>query len=186
MDPIQNPQVSTEAAQKVDALAPETHGPQEGTLRPLPEDALIILPVREAVLFPGIVAPLGLGRERSQAAAREAVRLKRPIGLLLQNDPSTEEPGANDMHWVGTTASVERFVSSQDGTHLLIAKGLQRFRVLQFLEGYPFQVARVQLIEEIGAGDPQVEGRARALEQRAAEVLELLPQVPAEVANTLE
>ncbi len=186
MDPTLNTQISTEAAHKLDALSPDADGKREGTSRPLPEDALIILPVREAVLFPGIVAPLGLGRERSRAAAREAVRLKRPIGLLLQNDPATEEPGANDLYWVGTTASVERFVAAGDGGHLLVAKGLQRFRVLQFLEGYPFQAARVQLIEEIGAGDPQIEGRARALKQRAAEVLELLPQVPAEVGNTLE
>ncbi|MEO5694073.1 MAG: endopeptidase La [Usitatibacter sp.] len=182
---IEHP-ISSDSAQKVEALSPENNGRREEASRSLPDDALIILPVRDAVLFPGIVSPLGLGRERSRAAAREAVRLERPIGLLLQNDPSTEEPGAGDLHWVGTTATVERFVTSQDGSNLLVAKGVQRFRVLQFLDGYPFQAARVQLIDEIGAGDPQVEGRARALKQRAAEVLELLPQVPAEVGSALE
>ncbi|MEP7259832.1 MAG: endopeptidase La [Usitatibacter sp.] len=182
---IEHP-ISSDSAQKVEALSPENNGRREGASKSLPDDALIILPVRDAVLFPGIVSPLGLGRERSRAAAREAVRLERPIGLLLQNDPSTEEPGAGDLHWVGTTATVERFVTSQDGSNLLVAKGVQRFRVLQFLDGYPFQAARVQLIDEIGAGDPQVEGRARALKQRAAEVLELLPQVPAEVGSALE
>ena len=170
----------------MDALSPDAERPRDGVSRPLPDDALIILPVRDAVLFPGIVSPIGVGRERSRAAAREAVRLKRPIGLLLQNDPAVDEPGANDLHWVGTTAAVERYVTSPDGTHVAIARGMQRFRVLQFLEGYPYAAARVQLIEEIGAGDPQIEGRARALKQRAAEVLQLLPQVPQEVGTALE
>jgi ATP-dependent Lon protease len=187
MNPKSDLPISSEGAQKVEALSPDINdGRREGTSKPLPEDALIIIPMRDAVLFPGIVSPLGVGRERSRAAAREAVRLARPIGFLLQNDPTTEEPGPNDMHWVGTTATVERYVAAADGSHVLIAKGLQRFRVLQFLEGYPFTVARVQLIEEIGAGDPQVEGRARAVKQRAAEVLELLPQVPAEVGIALK
>ena len=56
----------------------------EATSRPVPEDALIIVPVRNVVLFPGMVLPLTLGRERSRAAAHEAVRLQRPLGILLQ------------------------------------------------------------------------------------------------------
>jgi ATP-dependent Lon protease len=186
MDPIQNPPIATEGPPHMEALSPDANGPREGVSRPLPDDALIILAVRDAVLFPGIVSPIGVGRERSRAAAREAVRLKRPIGLLLQNDPGVDEPGANDLHWVGTTATVERYIAAPDGPHVVVARGVQRFRVLQFLEGYPFQAARVQLIEEIGAADPQVEGRARALKQRAIEVLQLLPQVPQEVATALE
>jgi ATP-dependent Lon protease len=62
------------------------------TDRTLPEDALIILPVRSMVLFPGIVVPLAVGRDRSRAAAQEAVRLQRPLGVLLQAQPDTENP----------------------------------------------------------------------------------------------
>ncbi len=160
--------------------------PRDGASRALPEDALIILPVRNMVLFPGLVVPLGVGRERSRAAAREAARLERPIGILLQNLPETEAPKPDDLHWVGTTASVMRYLTGADGTHHAIVKGLRRFRVLQFLDGYPYDVARVQYIDEIGHGDPQVEGRARALRQRAVEVLQLLPQVPEEVATALQ
>src|SRR5687768_18408561 len=94
--------------------------------RPLPEDALIILPVRNMVLFPGLVVPLQVGRERSRAAAQEAVRLQRPIGILLQSKPEVEEPGPNDLHWVGTTATVIRYVTMEDQHHAII-KGARRF-----------------------------------------------------------
>ncbi len=153
--------------------------------RALPDDALILLPVRNVVLFPGIVSPLSIGREQSRLALQEALRLERPVGLLLQNKPEVDSPKPEDLHWVGTTASVLRYVSAE-GAHHAIVKGLQRFRVLQFLEGYPFPVARVQLIEEPAVSDAQVEGRARALRERATEILQMLPQIPAEIVSTFE
>jgi ATP-dependent Lon protease len=155
------------------------------TDRTLPEDALIILPVRSMVLFPGIVVPLAVGRDRSRAAAQEAVRLQRPLGVLLQAQPGTENPKPDELHWVGTSADVLRYLTSE-GTHHAVVKGRQRFRVVQWLEGYPFMAARVQLVDEIGAGDAQVEGRARALRERAVEILSLLPQVPQEMVTALE
>ncbi|HEX7465906.1 MAG TPA: endopeptidase La, partial [Usitatibacter sp.] len=105
--------------------------------------------------------------------------------ILLQNSPEVDEPGPDEMHWVGTTANVLRYVTT-DGANHAILKGEQRFRVLQFLEGYPFTVARVQLIEEAKVDDPEVEGRARTLRARAREILDLLPQVPAEIATAFQ
>ncbi len=102
------------------------------------------MPVRNVVLFPGMVVPLTVGRERSRAAAQEAARLQRPLGVLLQSNPEAEEPAPEDLHWVGTTANVLRYITGPDGAHHAICQGAQRFRVLQFLEGYPFMVARVR------------------------------------------
>ena len=153
----------------------------------MPEDALIIVPVRNVVLFPGMVVPLGIGRERSVAAVQEAVRLQRPLGVLLQNKPEVEEPGPSDAalgrhdrqraplhHRAGRLASRRS------------ASGVQRFRVLQFLDGYPFTVARVQLIEDPAHIDADIEGRAHSLKERATEILKLLPQVPAEMVASLQ
>ena len=122
------------------------------------------------------MAPLAVGRERSRAALEEAVKSNRPIGLLLQNTPETDEPTPEDVHWVGTSATVVRYFTTDGGNHAVL-QGNQRFRVLEWLEGYPFMAARVQMIEDTGVGDPQVEGRARALRQRAVEILQLLPQL---------
>ena len=175
--------IRLEAASRVDAPAAgqSPHGPAAS--RPLPEDAVIILPVRNTVVFPGLVVPLAIGRERSRAALAEAVRLERPVGLLLQTKAEIDEPGPDEMHWVGTLAQVARYITAPDGTHHAIVKGVKRFRVLQFLEGYPFTVARIQEIADVGEGTPDVEGRAHQLRQRAAKVVELLPQVPDEVVT---
>ena len=133
-----------------------------------------------------MVFPLTVGRERSRAAAQEAARLQRPLGVLLQSKPEVDEPGPDDLHWVGTTATVLRYITAPDGTHHAICQGVQRFRVLQFLDGYPFMAARVQLIDDPEAVDPDIEGRARSLKQRALEILQLLPQVPAELVAALQ
>ncbi|HEX3096631.1 MAG TPA: endopeptidase La [Usitatibacter sp.] len=177
--------LSADAA-RGDAPAPGPAPAPERSTKPLPPDAMIVLPVRNLVLFPGIVVPLAVGRERSRAAAQEAVRLQRPLGILLQTKPDIDEPGPSDVHWVGTSANVLRYITGPEGTHYAICKGLQRFRVLQFLEGYPFDAARVELIEEPPKADAEVEGRAHALRQRAAEIMELLPQVPEEMVTAFQ
>ena len=102
----------------------------EGT-HALPDDALIILPVRKMVLFPGMVVPLALGREASIAAAQAAAKAKRPVGVLLQRNAETEKPGPDELCRVGTVADIVRYVTTPDGTHHVICQGQQRFRVVE-------------------------------------------------------
>src|SRR6266513_5224770 len=147
----------------------------------LPEDALIILPVRKMVLFPGMILPIALGREASIAAAQAAAKAKRPVGVLLQRNPETETPGSDELSLVGTVASIVRYVTTPDGTHHVICQGQQRFRVVEYLEGYPFMVARVGRIEDPEAAGKEIEARFVQLKERALQVLELLPQAPQEL-----
>ncbi len=156
------------------------------TNRPLPEDALIVLVVRGMVLFPATVLPIAVGREATQAAVQEAVRLEQPVGVLLQSKPDVEAPGPDALHWVGTSAIVLRYVTTPDGVHHAVVRGLRRFRVLQFLEGWPFTVVQVQYIDDPERRDPEIEGRARVLKERALQTLQLLPQVPADMAAALQ
>src|SRR5262252_4919210 len=157
---------------------------REGAARSLPDDAVAIVAVRNLVMFPGTVIPLTVGRERSRAAAQEATRLQRPLGVLLQSKPEVEEPGQDDLHWVGTTATVLRYITAPDGSHHAICSGVKRFRVLQFLEGYPFLAARVQTIEDPEHLDAEIEGRAVNLKERALEILQLI-QAPDEMVAAL-
>src|SRR5437868_14114266 len=99
------------------------------------DDMLIVLPVRNLVLFPGTVLPVAINRERSLAAAQEAVRAHSKIGFLLQRDPETQSPTGDDLHRIGTMASIVRYVTGQDGTHHLVVQGERRFRVLDFQDG---------------------------------------------------
>ncbi|MGJ7506412.1 endopeptidase La [Variovorax sp. GT1P44] len=154
--------------------------------RPIPEDALIILPVRDLVIFPSTVFPLAIGPQRQQAAVQEAMRLERPVGLLMQSKPDIDEPGPDDLHWVGTDVAVLRYVTAPDGTHHAVVRGLRRFRVLQFLEGHAFPVAQVQFLDDAVTAGSEIEGAASALKILALETLELLPQVPAEVRTALQ
>jgi len=176
---------SADAANRAETSAAASASQAQGAARPLPDDVLILVPVRNVVLFPGMVVPLTVGRERSRAAAHEAARLQRPLGVLLQTKPDVDEPRPEDLHWVGTTATVLRYITTPDGTHHAVCQGVSRFRVLEFLDGYPFLAARVQLIAESASDDADIEGRAHNLKQRALEILQLLPQVPAELVSAL-
>ena len=152
----------------------------------LPPDMLIILPVRNMVLFPGVVMPVAIKREKTVAGAQEAVRTEAKVGFLLQKKPDTEEPGFDDLHRVGTVASIVRYLTAPDGTHHLVCQGERRFRVLDQVGGFPFLVARVEFLPDTGATNPDVEARALYLKQKAVEAISLLPQAPAELANSVQ
>jgi ATP-dependent Lon protease len=159
---------------------------QAGKGAALPPDSMIILPVRQTVLFPGTVLPLVVGRPSSIAAAQEAIRNERPLGVILQTDPAIEDPKPAHLHPVGTSAQVLRYITAADGTHHVICQGVRRFRVKEFIYGYPYLVAR---IEEIGVSEvitPEIEARVRLLKERTREALQLLPNAPAELVAAIE
>jgi ATP-dependent Lon protease len=150
-------------------------------LPPLPADAMIIVPVRNFVLFPGTVMPVAIGRSRSIAAAQQAVREQRQVGILMQRDAEVADPLPIDMHSMGTVANVVRYITTPDGTHHLVCQGEQRLRVVEFLGGWPFFVARVVRIPDPVAGTAALEARLLHLRGQALEALELLPQAPQEL-----
>jgi len=152
----------------------------------LPEDMLIILPVRNLVLFPGVMLPVAVKREKTVAGAQEAVRAESKVGFLLQKTPETEDPGFDDLHRIGTAAAVVRFVTTPDGTRHLVCQGERRFRVLDHVAGFPYLVARVEYLPDSGSHHPEVEARTLYLKQKAVEAISLLPQAPAELANAVQ
>jgi ATP-dependent Lon protease len=163
---------------EAEALAGASAGPTTVGYPPVPSDALIIVPVRGTVLFPGLVLPIAVGRPGSVAAAQQALREQRQLGILLQRNHEAEEPRPTDMHRIGCVANLMRYVTAQDGTHHLACQGEQRFDVIEFLDGWPFLVARVVRIPEPAPHGPEIEARFLNLKRQAVEALELLPQVP--------
>jgi ATP-dependent Lon protease len=149
-------------------------------------DALIILPVRNLVLFPGVVLPITVGRPRSIAAAQQAVREGRQLGVLMQRDPQQADPAAIDLHRMGTIANVLRYVTGPDGTHHVICQGQQRFRVQDFVKEQPFITARVTRLEEPEPQGAEIEARFLHLQGQAVEALQLLPQVPQELVAAVQ
>jgi ATP-dependent Lon protease len=153
---------------------------------PLPDDALIIVPVRSLVLFPGLVLPVSVGRPRSVAAAQQAVRAQRQVGILMQRDADTAEPTGGDMHRVGTVANIVRYVTAPDGSNHLVCQGDQRFQVTEFLDGWPFMVARVQRTPEPDVRSSDIEARFLNLKAQAIAALQLLPQAPQELLEAVQ
>jgi ATP-dependent Lon protease len=153
----------------------------------LPDDAMVIVPVRNMVLFPGMVLPVSMGRARSISAAQYAVKAERPVGILMQRNPEADVPTPDDLATVGTVAVILRYVTTPDGSHHIICQGEQRFRVLAYLDGFDFMVARVERIADVGAEDDrEIEARYVQLKARAVEVLKLLPKVPEEMLQAVQ
>ena len=170
--------------------------PQSGPI----EDVLIILPVGNAVLFPGVVLPIAITGDSALAAAQEAVRTQRRVGLLLQKEAgasagggaaregSAEDgavPAGDNLHRVGTAATIVRFITAADGSHHLIAQGEERFSVLDYVSRDPFLVARIETHRDTAALDSEIEARGLSLRDRALEAVQLLPQAPGELVNAI-
>ncbi|MGC2630787.1 MAG: endopeptidase La, partial [Rhodomicrobium sp.] len=172
-----NPSEGTSA----EAKSGETGGSYPGD-----PNSLLILPVRDTVLFPGVLFPLSIGRPVSIAAVQQAMREERQIGILMQRDAEALEPAGTDMHRVGTIANIARYLTAPDGGHHVIVHGVERFRVLDFTRERPVLMANVQRIPEPKDEGPEIEARTLLLRQQAIEALELLPQVPGELVAAMQ
>jgi ATP-dependent Lon protease len=182
MDAEQQPR-REEAPASAPATPSATPQPAAGTTHALPDDALIILPLRNMVLFPGMVAPVHAADQRTIAAAQEAVRAGRQVGTLLQREPSPEGPPASRFHQIGTVASILRYVTAQDNEHYLVCQGHERFRIVEFLDAFPFDAARVERLPQPAENTAEIQALFLQLKERSREILELVPQVPRELVN---
>lgn len=152
----------------------------------LPEELLVVLPTRNVVLFPGVIAPITLGRESTINAIQEAMRSNRRVGLVLQRNPNDDEPDADGLYQVGTLVNVLRYVTTQEGTHHLVVQGEERFKVQHYLQDEPHLTAKVSMMPDPKSGDLELEARRRYLQGLAIDVAKLLPQLPSDVIQTLQ
>ncbi len=158
----------------------------QATAAPSPSDALLVVPMRNMVFFPDIVAPITVGRPQSVAAAQQAVREQRQILIVLQRNPDVVEPGPADLHEMGVIANVLRYVTGPDGEHHLVCQGVQRFRITEVIEGKPYLQARGLHIPEPTGTSPQIEARFLNVKQQAVEAMALIPQLPEELRQTVQ
>src|SRR5579871_2888521 len=128
-------------------------------------NALLILPVREMVLFPGVLFPISIGRPVSVGAVQQAMREERQIGVLMQRNNEALEPMGTDMHRVGTVANIVRYVTAPDGSHHVIVQGIERFRVTEFVRERPLLAASVLRIPEPEVTGQEIEARTILLRQ---------------------
>ena len=152
----------------------------------LPEDALIVVATREAVLFPGAVIPLAATRPTTPEALQLAARESRHVAVVLQRDPDVDSPTLADLHPVGTEARLLRYLTASDGTHHAILQGIGRVRLGTAVEGAPTLAARVERIPEPDADGAEIAARAHQLRERALETLRLIEQAPPDLVATIQ
>src|SRR5438876_6842634 len=152
--------------------------------RPVP-DVLGILPLRNAVVFPHAVVPLGAGRASSLRLIEEALAGSRLVGAVLQRDASDDAPGATGLYTVRTVVVIHKAFKQADGTLRLIIQGLERFRIVEIVQESPYLRARIEHIADDGDTSPTVEleALARSALGLFQKIVSLSPTLPDELAN---
>ena len=160
---------------------------------PVPEEEiefgseLPILPIRNAVLFPGAVAPFDVGREKSVALVEDVDGLEQPvIAIFAQRDPSTDDPGYDDLYPVGCAARVLKALKHSSGNYSLILQGLTRIRLEKVVQQAPYLKARVERIREPESHDVEAEALAMSLRDIAKQLIQLMPELPREAGSLID
>ena len=152
-------------------------------------DILPILPLRDTVVYPFAVVPLGVGKERSVKLIDDAMRGSRLVGLVAQKDSDVEQAGPADCFRMGTAARIARLLRIPDGTIQVIVQGLERIAILDYVEEEPFLKAHVRSAPETTETDMQTEALKRnAIElfQRLVGLVQYLPNELAVAALNLD
>ena len=152
-------------------------------------DELPVLPIRNAVLFPGAVAPFDVGREKSVALVEDVDNFPAPvIAIFAQKDPATDDPQADDLHQVGCAARVLKALKHSSGNYSLILQGLTRIKLEDVSQTAPYLKAKVKKLEEAGGGvdDDEAEALSMSLRDIAKQVIQLMPELPREAGSLID
>lgn len=154
-------------------------------LRDLPED-LPLLPLRNSVFFPGAVMPLTIGRARTIRLIEDTIEESSLIAIVAQQSPEVDDPAPMDLYKVGTIARVIKLTRTGKDGFSIVVEGLARFRLADVTQTDPFLRARVEIIEDAGAGEVEVEALAANLKETAREVIDMLPELPVMAKQLLD
>ena len=151
-------------------------------------EVLPLLSLRNTVLFPGVVIPISVGRDRSVRLIREANKSESLIGVVSQKEDDTEVPGPDDLNKVGTVARILKMLKMPDGTNTVILQGQQRFRWTEVIQEEPYHKARVEGYGGIDEPLPEKEGQAmmESLRDLSVELIEMNPNIPTEAAEAIK
>jgi len=151
-------------------------------------DSLPILPLRNTVLFPGVVIPITVGREKSLKLVREVYANKGLLGAVSQIDYEVEEPEFEDMNRIGTVAQIIKILEMPDGTTTVILQGKKRFELESMLGNEPFHVAKINTLKDIRPEkeDNEFKALVGSIKDIAIKVIKLSPQIPNEATFAIK
>jgi ATP-dependent Lon protease len=162
----------------------EEEGNEE--LQNLPE-TLALLPLRNTVLFPGVVLPITVGRDKSIKAVTEAYKTDKIIGVISQKDTNIEEPAVKDLCNIGTVAKIAKVIKMPDGSNTIIIQGKKRFQLNQVISEDPFFKATYTILEdEPHEKDEHFEAVISSIKDLATQIITLSPNIPTEASIILK
>ena len=148
---------------------------------------LSLLPLRNTVLFPGVVLPITVGRDKSIKAVTDAYKTHKLIGVVAQKDSTVEDPVAKDLEEIGTVAKIVKQIKMPDGGTTIIIQGKSRFCIDSLLAEEPYFKANIHLIvEEDAPKDPDFEAYVSNIKDLATEIIQLSPNIPTEASVILK
>ena len=147
-------------------------------------DELPILPLRNNVLFPGVVIPLTVGRDKSIRLIQDANKGSKVIGVVAQKDFDEEEPEFEDLHRVGTVAQIIRLLKMPDGSSTVIIQGKRRFELIEPLQSEPYIKAKIKLLEERKVDETNQEMKVifKSIKDLALQIIQESPNIPSEAS----
>ncbi|MCE7988224.1 MAG: endopeptidase La [Caldilinea sp. CFX5] len=145
-------------------------------------DDLPVLPLRGAVVYPMMWLPLPIGQKRSIRLVEESLPGSRMIALVASKDENVEEPTPDQIHTIGTAAQIHRVLKTPDGTMRLVIQGLERIRIINYIQRDPYLRARVEVIPETEETNLEMEALTRAVQDLFRKLIELEPHMPEELA----
>ncbi|ERJ59559.1 endopeptidase La [Sphingobacterium paucimobilis] len=151
-------------------------------------EILSILPLRNTVLFPGVVIPITVGRDKSIKLVKEAYKGDKTIGVVSQKDMSVEDPGFDQLHKVGTVASIIKILQMPDGNTTVIIQGKQRFKLQELVQSEPYIKAKVERFAEEKPKTSSKEFKAliSSIKELALQIIQLSPNLPSEAGIAIK
>jgi len=149
-------------------------------------DVIPILALKNTVLFPGIVIPITVGRDKSIKAINKAYENDRIIGVLSQKESQTENPDKNDLYKIGTVARILKLLKMPDGTATAILQGRRRFSLSEMTEDDPFLMGKISMLDEtISEDNLEYKALISTIKDKAKQIIQLSPNIPSEAAVML-
>jgi ATP-dependent Lon protease len=151
-------------------------------------DTLPILPLRNTVLFPGVVIPITVGRDKSIRLVREAYNKKKPIGVMAQRESAIEDPKPEDLFEIGTVASIMKVLQMPDGNTTVIIQGKKRFKLEEMITDEPYFMAEVSPFEPKSkfVHDKNFQALISSLKDLSIQIITISPNIPSEAAFAIK
>ena len=176
--------IASEVDDEADFIPLITDEDEESITQTKVPDTLPVLPLRNTVLFPGVVIPISVGRNKSMKLIKDSYKSSKVIGTVAQKDPNNDEPDFNGLYKIGTVAQIIRILEMPDGSTSVIIQGKKRFKINKLISDDPYFVANVSALDDVRPvrKDPEFDAIVGSLKELSLRIIKLSSNIPPEAS----